>query len=80
VPHFEFLWIDETIAHIADNGLSTDDAENAMTRPYSTFESKSTGRDGVRGFALDGRRIAVIFEQIDELTVFVVTAYFIDRE
>lgn len=78
MPHFEFIWTDGNVEHLADNGLTPEDAEAAMTKPESTFWSKSTQRNGVRGRAMDGRRIAVIYEEIDELTVFVVTAYYID--
>lgn len=79
MPHFEFVWIASNIEHLAENGLTTDDAEHAMTNPISPFESASSGRAGFRGRALDGRPIVVIYEQYDELTVYVVTAYYVDR-
>jgi uncharacterized DUF497 family protein len=75
MPHFAFIWTDKNVRHLADNALDPEDAEAAMTEPESRFASESSGRQAVRGYALDGRFIAVIFEQIDELTVFVVTAY-----
>jgi uncharacterized DUF497 family protein len=80
MPHFEFIWIDDNIEHLATNGLAPEDAENAMRKPASSFDSHSSGRRGIKGYATDGRLIAVIFERIDELTVYVVTAYHITRE
>ncbi len=79
MPHFEFVWTDANIEHLSDNGIEPADAESVVIDPDSIFRSKRTGRRGVRGALRDGRRIAVIYEQIDELTVFVVTAYNIDR-
>jgi hypothetical protein len=75
MPHFAFVWTDKNIRHLADNALDPEDAETAMADPESRFVSDSSGRRAVRGYACDGRYIAVIFEQIDELTVYVVTAY-----
>jgi hypothetical protein len=46
----------------------------------STFDSRSSGRLGIKGYATNGRPVAVIFEPIDELTVMVVTAFYITRE
>lgn len=79
MPHFEFIWTDGNIEHLADNGLEPEDAEAAMAKPDSKFESESSGRLGIRGRSVHGRRIAVIDEPVDELTVFVVTAYVIDN-
>jgi hypothetical protein len=78
MPHFEFVWTDANVEHLADNGLTPADAELAMAKPRSKFESTSSGRLGVRGRSVDGRLIAVIYEPMDELTVYVVTAYVID--
>lgn len=80
MPHFELIWIDSNIDHLAANGLTPEDAETAMRKPTSTFDSRSSGRLGIKGYATNGRPIAVIFESIDELTVFVVTAFYITRE
>jgi hypothetical protein len=52
-PLFEFVWTDDNIEHLADNGLEPDDAEAAVSNPDSAFRSKSSRRKGVRGSALD---------------------------
>jgi hypothetical protein len=80
MPHFEFIWLDHNIEHLADNGLEPEDAENAMRWPTARFQSDSSGQRGIKGYAVNGRRIAVIYEQIDELTVYVITAYYVTRE
>ena len=51
-----------------------------MRWPTARFQSDSSGQRGIKGYAVNGRRIAVIYEQIDELTVYVITAYYITRE
>ena len=46
-----------------------------MRDPESEFISNSSGRPGVRGYDRSGQRIAVVYEEIDELMVYIVTAY-----
>ena len=53
MPHFEFVWTDANVEHLADNGLTPEDAELAMAKPRSKFESMSSGRLGVRGRSVD---------------------------
>ncbi len=80
MAHFEFIWLDHNIQHLADNGLAPDDAENATRKPTAKFKSDSSGERGIKGYSTDGRPIAVINDQIDELTVKVITGHSITRE
>ena len=75
MPHFEFIWSDRNLQKIADNDLTAEDCERAVRQSKTPFISESSGRPGYFGSALDGRRIAVVYEQIDEATIFVVTAF-----
>jgi hypothetical protein len=43
MPHFEFIWLDHNIEHLADNGLAPEDAKNAMRTPTAKPESDSSG-------------------------------------
>ncbi len=76
---FELIWEwdDENgnVAHIAEHGLSSDDVQHAIENPVRWEASRSSGRSIVFGYAADGRRIAVVYEQIDAVTLYPVTAF-----
>ena len=74
----DVYWDMETEAHIALNHLSREDYENALCNPVSEEGSDSSGRPLRFGFAVDGRKIVVIFEWIDSITVLPITAYRVD--
>ena len=78
-----FLWIiwdDESdplgnVQHIAEHGLTTDEVEAVLNGPDSADSSDSSGRPCVFGFTPAGEYIIVIFESIDEDSIYPVTAY-----
>ena len=78
-----FLWIiwDEeddplgNVRHIAEHGLTTEEVEAVLNDPDSADRSDSSGRPSVFGFTTAGEYIIVIFETIDEDSVYPVTAY-----
>lgn len=76
---YELIWEwdvdDGNVAHIAEHGLTPDDVEFAMANPIGTGKSRSSGRSIVFGYTEDGRRIAVVYESIDEVTLYPITAY-----
>jgi uncharacterized DUF497 family protein len=55
------------VQHIAEHDLTVEDVEDVLAAPMSTGSSDSTGPDG--------RFIMVVFEEIDDDTIRVVTAY-----
>jgi hypothetical protein len=78
VAWFDYLWLegDEgNIEHIAEHDLTTDDIEYVIENYISERTSRSSGRPMRFGFTPDGRYIAVIFEWINDATVYPVTAY-----
>ena len=76
---FELIWEwDEpegNVAHIAEHGLSPEDVEHVVENSIAKEKSRSSGRSMVFGYAPDGRRIAVVYEEIDDITLYPVTAY-----
>jgi uncharacterized DUF497 family protein len=78
-----FLWIiwdDENdplgnVQHIAEHGLTTGEVEAVLNDPNSTGSSNSSGRPSVFGFTPAGEYIIVIFESIDEDSIYPITAY-----
>ncbi len=72
---FSFIWADETIQHLADHGLTTEDFENVVSDPDDVDISRSSGLLAAFGYTVDGRYIIAIFNMIDETTIEPVTAY-----
>jgi uncharacterized DUF497 family protein len=66
---------DGNVQHIAEHDLTIADVEHVLADPLGDESSLSSGRPLVFGFIPDGRLIAVVYEEIDELTVYPVTAY-----
>ena len=82
MPFYHFIWNHEpggNIEHIAANGLTPDDVEEAVFNPVGHDVSRSSGLPIVFGFALDGRYILVVYELIDRHTVFPVTAFEVEE-
>jgi uncharacterized DUF497 family protein len=76
---FRILWDnrddpDGNVQHIAEHGLTIEDVEEVLSSPVSEGTSHSTGRPCVWGYTLKGIYIIVVFDEIDQDTVRVVTA------
>jgi uncharacterized DUF497 family protein len=81
MPWYEIVWNYEpggNVEHIADHGLDPEDVEAVIYDPLETTISRSSGRPVVTGYTPDGRLIFVVYEEIDETTVYPVTAYEVD--
>jgi uncharacterized DUF497 family protein len=69
---------DGNVQHVAEHGLTVEEVESAVAdRGGWTDESRSSGRPITFGTTHTGRRIAVVWEHMDDdpLTIYVVTAY-----
>jgi len=66
---------DGNIQHLAEHGLDIEDVEWVLGAPESAGESKSSGMPVVWGHTSEGIYIIVVYEEIDEHTIRVVTAY-----
>jgi len=78
MPYFEIIWNEEpdgNIEHIAEHGLTPKDVEEVILNPVDRDVSRSTGLPIVFGFTADGRYILVVYEQVDDITIYPVTAY-----
>lgn len=81
IPYFEIICNEEeggNVAHIAEHGLTPEDVEEVIFNPLDRDISRSSGLPIVFGLTPDGRYIMVVYEQIDETTVYPVTAYDIE--
>ncbi len=63
------------LQHLAEHDLTVEDVEAVLAAPVSEGASNSSGFPAVWGYVPDGRFVIVVFEEIDENTIRVVTAY-----
>lgn len=78
MPYFDIIWNEEpggNVHHIAEHGLTPEDVEVVLLNPVDQDVSRSSGLPIAFGFTPDGQYILVVFEQIDKMTVYPVTAY-----
>ena len=59
----------------SEHGLTPEDVEAVICNPLEKTTSRSSGRPVATGYTPDGRLIFVVYEEIDECTVYPVTAY-----
>jgi uncharacterized DUF497 family protein len=77
---WSFFWDDENdpdgnVEHIAEHDLTIEDVEHVLKNPTAEGTSKSTGLPAAWGLTPDGRFIIVVYEEVAESTVRVITAY-----
>jgi hypothetical protein len=75
---FDYLWLEGNegnIEHIAEHDLTPEDVEYVIENFEEERVSQSSGRPMRFGYTPDRRYVAVVFEWIDDVTVYPVTAY-----
>jgi hypothetical protein len=75
MPHFEFIWTDANVTHLAEHGLTPADVEYAVANRFRAVKFRKSGLPAVYGPAIDGTLIFVVYRRIDETRIFVVTAF-----
>jgi len=80
MTYLRFIWDDPddpegNVQHVAEHGLTIDEVESVLDNPTSESESHSSGRPCCFGYTSSADYIIVIYEQIDDDTVYPVTAY-----
>lgn len=80
MPSIDVIWDlpddpEGNVQHIAEHGLTPIDVEHVLNNPERRETSRSTGRPIVFGETPSGEQIAVVLEEIDEDTVYPITAY-----
>jgi uncharacterized DUF497 family protein len=68
------------VAHIDEHGITQSEVEQVLERPVSEEVSRSSGRPIAFGFTSAGKSIAVIYDVIDEETVYPVTAFEVELQ
>jgi len=78
MPWYEFIWDDGpdgNVDHVAEHGLTPDDVEFVIMHPESVERSRSSDRTVAFGQTPDGRYIIAVYDFVDDITIFPVTAY-----
>jgi uncharacterized DUF497 family protein len=78
MPWFDFIWVPGeggNIEYIDQHGVTQDEVEEVVQDPDRVEKSRSSGRTIAFGYPSTGKYIAVVFEEIDEITVYPITAY-----
>ena len=79
--HFlQVIWDDDdnsagNVHHIAEHGLTIEDVEYVLENPTAESLSRATGRPCCFGYTPGGDFIIVVYEEIDEETIYPITAY-----
>jgi hypothetical protein len=66
------------VEHIAEHALTPAEVEAVICDPMEKTASRTTGRPVITGYTPDGRLVLVIYEEVDEIAVYPVTAYEIE--
>ena len=66
---------DGNVQHVAEHDLTVKDVDEVLAAPVSEGHSNSSGFPAVWGYVPDGRFIIVVFEELDDDTIRVITAY-----
>ena len=77
---FRILWddrddLDGNVQHVGEHGLDIEDVEEVLANPTAQGKSESSGRPCAWGYTLENIYIIVIYEEVDDDTIRVITAY-----
>lgn len=80
IPPLRIFWDlpndpDGNVCHIGEHGIEPVEVEEVLRSPTSIDVSRSTGRRIAIGETTAGRTLLVVFEEIDESSVYPITAY-----
>ena len=67
------------VRHIGEHGLTPEDVEDVLFGVHELDTSRSSGSPIAFGFTSSGAYICVVFEWVDDETVYPVTAYPLDE-
>jgi uncharacterized DUF497 family protein len=69
----DVIWIEGhggNVEHIAEHGITTAEVEDVLENADEVLQSDTSRRPIAFGYARSGRYIAVVYEQIDEITIY----------
>jgi len=63
------------VRHIAEHGLTKEEIEDVLCGVHELDTSRTSGRPIAFGFSSTGAYVCVVFEWVDDETVYPITAY-----
>ena len=80
MPFESILWDldddpDGNIQHCADHGVTKEEIEQVLENASDADLSRSSGRPVVFGNTAGGRHLMIVYEEIDEVTIYPITAF-----
>jgi len=78
MPWFDFVWVPGeggNIEHIDEHGITQGEVEEVVCDPDRLDRSRSSGRTIAFGYTSTGKYIGVVYDEVDETTVYPVTAF-----
>jgi uncharacterized DUF497 family protein len=70
---------DGNVQHCAEHGVTKEEVEEVLQHATDQDISRSSGRPVVFGDTSGGRHLMVVYEEVDEETVYPVTAFEVPR-
>lgn len=71
---------DGNVQHCAEHGVTKEEIERAIENCIDEDVSRSSGRPVLFGETNSGRHLMIVYEEIDEDTIYPVTAYDVPRK
>ncbi|HEY3964710.1 MAG TPA: hypothetical protein VGM05_09190 [Planctomycetaceae bacterium] len=71
---------DGNVQHCSEHGISKEEIEEVFENLTDADISRSSGRPVIFGNTSGGRHLMVVYDEIDEDTVYPVTAYEVPRK
>ncbi len=75
MPYFGFIWTHKNVDHIAEHDITPEEVEEVICNPVSTEISRESGNPIAFGYTSAGRFLACVYEMVDEVDVYPVTAW-----
>lgn len=75
MPFYSIVWDEENEAHLAEHDVRIDEFAEIVCDPDFVEESRSSGRPVASGYTSMGKYLACVYELLDEVTVYAITAY-----
>jgi uncharacterized DUF497 family protein len=80
MPFGSILWdLDDdpngNVRHCAEHGITVEEVEEVIANASDGDVSRSSGRPVIFGDTSTGRHLMVVFEEVDEDTIYPITAF-----
>ena len=79
MPYFHFFWTDDNAEHVEHHGITLNEFEEVVQAPDRLTQSESSGRPLAFGWTATGKFIGCVYEMLDDITVYPITAFEPDK-